>query len=225
MAKIGNMTVDINMTDQDFATCVAVLFAGYSAFSFVSFPELVLQRELDLKFHLLVQLLLQVQLQLKLQLRRWHDPLLTSTVSLQIPSNMIAGRVSIPGIYICCFCGAWGAVSACTAAAQSYAGMVVCRLILGFTEAAFFPGAVYLLSLFYTRKQLALRTGILYSGSQIGNAFGGLFALGCLQLDGAHGLEGWRWLFIIEGGLNGSGLDVWSGFDYVVAYLTSPRKD
>lgn len=57
-------------------------------------------------------------------------------------------------------------------------------------------GAVYLLSLFYTRKQLALRTAILYSGSQIGNAFGGLFALACLQLHGTHGLEGWRWLFV-----------------------------
>jgi MFS family permease len=95
----------------------------------------------------------------------------------------------------------WGTVSACTGAVQSFEGLVVCRLMLGFTEAAFFPGAIYLLSLFYTRQQLALRTAILYSGSQIGNAFGGLFALACLQLDGAHGLEGWRWLFIVEGAM------------------------
>lgn len=112
---------------------------------------------------------------------------------------MLAGRLSKPGVYICFACACWGIVSACTGAVQSYPGMVVCRMILGFTEAAFFPGAVFLLSQFYTRKQLALRTGILYSGSQVGNAFGGLFALACLQLDGAHGLEGWRWLFIIEG--------------------------
>lgn len=46
---------------------------------------------------------------------------------------------------------------------------------------------------------MALRTAILYSGSQVGNAFGGLFALAILQLDDAHGLEGWRWLFIVEG--------------------------
>ena len=55
------------------------------------------------------------------------------------------------------------------------------------------------LSLFYSRKQYALRAAILYSGSQLGNAFGGLFAILILKLDGAHGIEGWRWLFIIEG--------------------------
>ena len=69
----------------------------------------------------------------------------------------------------------------------------------GFTEAAFFPGAIFLLSIFYEKKQMALRTAILYSGSQVGNAFGGLFALAILQLEGAHGIEGWRWLFIVEG--------------------------
>lgn len=68
-----------------------------------------------------------------------------------------------------------------------------------FVEAVLFPGALFFLSLFYNRQQFALRTAILYSGSQIGNAFGGLFAIAILKLDGAHGLEGWRWLFIIEG--------------------------
>lgn len=58
---------------------------------------------------------------------------------------------------------------------------------------------MFFLSLFYNRQQFALRTAILYSGSQIGNAFGGLFAIAILELDGAHGLAGWRWLFLVEG--------------------------
>lgn len=39
-----------------------------------------------------------------------------------------------------------------------------------------------------------MRTAILYSGSQLGNAFGGLFAIAILNLDGTSGLEGWRWV-------------------------------
>jgi hypothetical protein len=45
-----------------------------------------------------------------------------------------------------------------------------------------------------SKKQFALRTAILYSGSQLGNAFGPLLAIGILELDGAQGLAGWRWL-------------------------------
>jgi MFS family permease len=57
-------------------------------------------------------------------------------VSLQIPSNMIVSKIKWPGLYICGMCCAWGLVSACTGLVHSYAGLVICRTILGFTEAA-----------------------------------------------------------------------------------------
>lgn len=58
---------------------------------------------------------------------------------------------------------------------------------------------VYYMTTFYNRSQLASRTAIMYSGSQMGNAFGNLIAIGILKLDGYHGIAGWRWLFLIEG--------------------------
>lgn len=48
--------------------------------------------------------------------------------------------------------------------------------------------------MFYNRKQYTLRVALLYSGSQLGNAFGGLFAVAILKADGRHGIEGWRWV-------------------------------
>lgn len=74
---------------------------------------------------------------------------------------------------------------------ESYYGLQLISL-----PAVFFPGALFYLSMFYSRKQFALRTAILYSGSQLGNAFGGLFAIGILELDDERGLEGWRWVRI-----------------------------
>ncbi|KAF8507454.1 MFS general substrate transporter [Hysterangium stoloniferum] len=69
-------------------------------------------------------------------------------------------------------------------------------------EAAFFPGALFLLSKWYTRKELGLRTAILYCGNITSNAFGGLLAAGILSnMDGKLGQAGWRWLFFIEGSL------------------------
>lgn len=118
---------------------------------------------------------------------------------MQVPSNLLVSKIRFPALYICSAVAVWGAISACTAAVNSFGGLVACRFMLGFVEAVFFPGAFFYLSMFYTRKQIAFRTAILYSGSQLGNAFGTLLAIGITQLDGSHGLAGWRWLFLIEG--------------------------
>jgi len=94
----------------------------------------------------------------------------------------------------------WGTISACTAAVQSWGGLIAVRFFLGFIEAAYFPGCLYFLSSWYTRKELGFRTAMLYSGSLLSGAFSGLIAAGITKnLDGARGLRAWRWLFIIEG--------------------------
>lgn len=99
--------------------------------------------------------------------------LFASYILFQVPSNIIASKFKYPGIYINIMMAGWGIVSAATAAANSFEHLIVIRIILGVFEAAFFPGAVYLLSCWYTKKELASRTAILFSGSQLGNAFGG----------------------------------------------------
>ena len=141
----------------------------------------------------------------------------------QLPSNMILTRVR-PSIYLPACVAVWSCVSAATSAAGSYKGLVTIRFFLGIVEAPFFPGvsgnklaltsalqpghiftctfsqAFYLLSCWYTRKELALRTAVLYSGLVLATAFSGLIAAGVFAgLDGARGIAGWQWLFIIEG--------------------------
>lgn len=102
-------------------------------------------------------------------------------------------------MYICVAVVIWGAISAATAAVNTYGQLLAVRAILGIVEAVFFPGAVYYLSAWYTKKELGKRLAGLYIAQQVGNAFGGLFAAAILQLDGQHGIAGWKWLFIIEG--------------------------
>lgn len=113
---------------------------------------------------------------------------------MQVPSNMIVSKVKYPATYICVAMALWGLISALMAVVHSFVGVLMARFFLGFVEAVFFPGALYFLSLFYNRRQFALRTAILYSGSQLGNAFGGLFAIAILNLDETYGLAGWRWV-------------------------------
>ncbi|KAI9705666.1 MAG: hypothetical protein M1820_005076 [Bogoriella megaspora] len=119
---------------------------------------------------------------------------------MQVPSNLLLNKIGKPGIYLPCCMVIWGIISGATAACQTYGGLVAVRFFLGFVEAAYFPGCLYLLSSWYTRKELAFRTAMLYSGSLISGAFSGLIAAGITgNMDGDLGLRAWRWLFIIEG--------------------------
>jgi sugar phosphate permease len=117
----------------------------------------------------------------------------------QVPSNLLITKISRPGMYICCAVIIWGSISAATAAVKTYRQLLAVRTILGVAEAVFFPGAIYYLSAWYTKKELGKRIAALYIAQQVGNAFGGLFAAAVFQLDGRHGIRGWQWLFIIEG--------------------------
>lgn len=95
-----------------------------------------------------------------------------------------------------------GVLSGATAGVQNFAGLASIRFFLGFVEAAYFPGCLYYLSCWYTRKELGFRTALLYSGSLISGAFSGLIAAGITgDMDGDLGLRAWRWLFIIEGAI------------------------
>lgn len=140
-------------------------------------------------------------------------------ILMQVPSNLVVSKIKYPAVYICSAVVVWGVISACTAAVNSFGSLLACRFFLGFVEAAFFPGAFFYLSMFYNRQQMAFRTAILYSGSQLGNAFGTLFAIGIIKLNGRYGIQGWRWLFLIEGVLT-------VGIAIICALIlpNSPRK-
>ncbi|KAJ3549791.1 hypothetical protein NM688_g5141 [Phlebia brevispora] len=128
--------------------------------------------------------------------------LYASYVPAQIPSNIFLNRISRPSLYIPLCVIFWGLTSALTGVAKSYAGILAARIFVGIPEAAFYPGAMYLLSRWYTRKELALRGAIIYEGLLISNAFGSLMAAGILSnMDGKMGIRGWQWLFYIEGAI------------------------
>jgi len=107
----------------------------------------------------------------------------------QIPSNMIITRVR-PSWYMgICMMG-WSLVSGLTAIVHNYTGILLVRFFLGIVEAPYYPGALYLLSIFYTRKEIATRISVLYSGNILASSFAGLIALGVFKLDDVHGISG-----------------------------------
>ncbi|KAJ5994778.1 hypothetical protein N7481_001755 [Penicillium waksmanii] len=149
---------------------------------------------------------------------------------MQVPSNLLLNKIGKPAIYLPMAMVAWGIISTLTAAVQSYAGLVVVRFFLGFVEAAYFPGCLYFLSAWYTRKELGFRTAALYSGSLLSGAFSGLIAAGITSnMDNVKGLRAWRWLFIIEGAITivvaFISIFILPNFPRTTSWLTEDEKD
>ncbi|KAH7153519.1 major facilitator superfamily domain-containing protein [Dactylonectria macrodidyma] len=119
-------------------------------------------------------------------------------VIVGIPANMVVTRVR-PSIWMASCMTVWAIISGLTALSRNYTGLLLTRFFLGITEAPYYPGALYILATFYTRKELATRISILYTGNILATAFAGLIALGVFQMHGMAGIAGWQWLFIIQG--------------------------
>jgi len=117
----------------------------------------------------------------------------------EVPSNMILSR-SRPSIFLPSIMLVWGALSAVMAVSNTYGALLGFRFVLGCIESGFFPGVLFLLSCWYKKTELGKRFAIFYTAAVLSGAFGGIIA-GAItgHLDGAHGIPGWKWLFIIEG--------------------------
>jgi len=104
-------------------------------------------------------------------------------VIVGIPANMVVTRVK-PSIWMSSCMTVWAIISCLTAVSRDYTGLLLTRFFLGITEAPCYPGALYILATFYTRKELATRISILYTGNILATAFAGLIALGIFEMHG-----------------------------------------
>ncbi|KAG1877319.1 MFS general substrate transporter [Suillus subluteus] len=119
----------------------------------------------------------------------------------QTPSNIILHHMKRPSLYLSSCMIAWAAITVFMAYSRYHVALIL-RFFIGFVEATFLPGALLLLSRWYKKNELALRTALLFCGSPVSNVFGALIASGILgSLDGTLGFTAWRWLFFVEGAL------------------------
>ncbi|KAK4936973.1 hypothetical protein LTR10_022283 [Elasticomyces elasticus] len=117
----------------------------------------------------------------------------------EVPANMILTRVKphyfLPGLGL-----AWGTLAALMGATKNWSQVAGLRFLLGVAEAGFAPGCAFYLSSWYRKYELATRYAILYTSVPLAGAISGLLAgLITEYMDGAGGIAGWRWLFILEG--------------------------
>ncbi|RAH75478.1 MFS general substrate transporter [Aspergillus aculeatinus CBS 121060] len=104
-----------------------------------------------------------------------------------------------PVAYISGVCFVWGAVMLAAGFVKDWTQLVGIRIVIGALEAGFFPGAVYLISTWYTRFEIQKRYALFYLLGCVASAFTGLLSYGITFMNGLGGLTAWRWIFVIQG--------------------------
>ncbi|KAF2669210.1 MFS general substrate transporter [Microthyrium microscopicum] len=119
-------------------------------------------------------------------------------IASEIPSNLVLKRMT-PKVWLPLLTAIWGMLTMCLGFIHNFASFVAVRALLGLAEGGLLPGMILYLSGFYRRGELAFRIGIMYTAVALSGAFGGLLARALSSIGPRGGLEGWRWIFIIEG--------------------------
>ncbi|WP_165218666.1 MFS transporter [Schaalia sp. ZJ1691] len=117
---------------------------------------------------------------------------------LEIPSNLILHKVGAR-FWIARIMITWGAISMLMAIVWNDISFYVLRILLGAAEAGLYPGIILYISYWFPQRYRARAIGIFLLGVSIANIVGAPLGGLLLQLDGFAGLEGWQWMFIIEG--------------------------
>jgi ACS family hexuronate transporter-like MFS transporter len=122
----------------------------------------------------------------------------------QIFAGVLADRLNLRWLYAVALL-VWSAAGLFTGLAQTVAGLMACRVILGVGEAFNWPCAVNVIRRIIPREARSLANGIFHSGASIGAAVTPLLVLAMVGSQG----ENWRWVFITVGAVGAVWAALW----------------
>ena len=117
---------------------------------------------------------------------------------VEVPSNLALQRVGARR-WIARIMITWGLVTACMAFVVGPYSLYGMRFILGAAEAGFFPGAILYLTYWLPNEYRARILATFTVSIPLATFLGSPLSVSLLELDGALGLKGWQWLFVLEG--------------------------
>ena len=115
-----------------------------------------------------------------------------------LPSNLLLGKVG-PRVWIARIMITWGIIATCMMFIKGEHSFYGMRLLLGISEAGFFPGMILYLSYWFPSGERAKAVAKFMTATSIAGVVGAPLSSFLLKLEGKAGLHGWQWLFLMEG--------------------------
>ena len=114
------------------------------------------------------------------------------------PSNLVLHRVGARR-WIALIMVIWGVVSMATMLVTGSTSFYVLRLLLGATEAGFFPGVILFLTYWFPNRVRGQIMGLFYLGVPLAMVLGSPLSGDLLQMHPIAGMQNWQWMFLVEG--------------------------
>jgi MFS family permease len=93
----------------------------------------------------------------------------------------------------------WAIVTWAHVFIHDFSGFMAVRVFIAVTEAGFIPACLAYLTGWYKTNELATRLAWFWGIQSFASAFSGLISAGVFHMAGIAGLEGWKWLFLLDG--------------------------
>jgi len=115
----------------------------------------------------------------------------------EVPSNLILERVGAR-LWIARIMIVWGLISGAMAFVSGTTSFYVLRFLLGAAEAGFFPGVILYLTYWFPAAYRSRTIALFMTAAVMSNIIGSPISGMLLELNGAWGLRGYQWLFMVE---------------------------
>lgn len=115
----------------------------------------------------------------------------------EVPSSMLMQRLGAR-VWLSRIMFTWGLAAMAMAFVRNDNEFYLCRFLLGVAEAGFFPGVTYYFTLWLPASERAKAMALFIGGSAFASVIAGPVSGVLLQI-GSLGLQGWQWMFLIEG--------------------------
>jgi ACS family tartrate transporter-like MFS transporter len=117
---------------------------------------------------------------------------------LEVPSNLVLYRTGAR-LWIARIMVTWGLTASAMVLVHTASSFYALRFLLGVAEAGFFPGIIFYLTYWYPMPERARAYAWFLAAIPVCGVIGGPISGALLGLDGRLGLQGWQWLFLLEG--------------------------
>ena len=120
-------------------------------------------------------------------------------ILFEVPSNLMMQRSGV-GVMLLRIMTLWGIATILLGFARSANEFYILRFLIGLAEAGFLPGILLYMTYWFPERLRGRMTGFFVMAVPVSGIIGGPVAGWIMtSADGLYGVQGWRYLFLLEG--------------------------